>query len=161
MNRSAPMKRSPMPPRTAGLRSSPAAAKAVGQRRHTPRDTGPDRKTRQLVLERDGYACVCCGRSIIGQFYSLQHRQARGAGGDSSVPNLITMLGSGTTGCHGRVESRLHPEDHAKGYWLDSGQDPAAEPVMLFSEHGSGITAWLTADGGYAFEAPVTNGGRS
>ena len=44
-------------------------------------DTGPDRATRELVYERDGWACVCCGQSVIGRPYSLGHRKRRSQGG--------------------------------------------------------------------------------
>lgn len=124
------------------------------------RDTGPTRKTRMLVLERDEYACVACGRSIAGGFYSIQHRQARGMGGTSdravnSPVNLVVLCGSATTpgSCHLACEKR-DEEMHARGYWLQSGEDPALVPVMVFSEHGSGLMAWLTHDGGYVFEQP-------
>lgn len=99
-----------------------------------PRDTGPDRATRALVLERDDWRCFCCGTPILGQPYSLQHRDSRGMGGSknplkNSPANLITLLGSATTDCHGRVEQR-HAADNVAGYWLKTGQDPAATPVL-------------------------------
>ena len=99
-----------------------------------PKDTGPDRTTRALVLERDDWCCFCCGTPIIGRLYSLQHRDSRGMGGSknplkNSPANLITLLGSATTDCHGRVEGR-HVADNVAGYWLKTGQDPAATPVL-------------------------------
>jgi hypothetical protein len=120
----------------------------------TRKDTGPSRKVRALVLERDGHACVCCGRSVIGQSYSLQHRKRRSQGGDNSPANLVTVLGTGTTGCHERIDSRRDPQDEAKGYTVRSWQDPEQIPVMVFSPHGSGATAWLTEAGTYSFQAP-------
>ena len=42
----------------------------------------------------------------------------------------------------------------AQGYWLESWQNPASEPVMVHSEHGSGVTVWLLPDGTYGLEAP-------
>ena len=65
------------------------------------------------------------------------------------------VLGDGTTGCHRRIDSRLWPEDEAKGYTVRSWGDPALISVMVFSEHGSGVTVWLASDGTYAFEAPA------
>jgi hypothetical protein len=124
--------------------------------RKPPKDTGPDAKTRALVLERDSYCCCRCSRPAgpdIGS-YSIQHRVARGVGGGNGVPNLLLLCGSATTLCHGEVEGRLNPHDLAAGYRLESWQDPATEPVMLHSAHGSGITVWLLADGGYSDSPP-------
>jgi len=130
-------------------REKPAAART--RKRTAPaRYTGPDRKTRALVLERDGHACVCCGRSVIGQPYSLQHRKRRSQGGTSDASNLITVLGTGTTGCHERIDSRRDPHDEAKGYTVRSWDDPAAVGVTLFD----GREVWLHDDGGYRDEGP-------
>jgi hypothetical protein len=123
-------------------------------RENTAKDTGPSRKVRALVAARDGYACVCCSRSVIGQQADLQHRDSRGMGGTSdpaanSPVNLLLMLRE----CHARVESRKFPEDNDKGYWLKMGQNPADEPVMYFGQDG-GFTAWLLADGSLSFDGP-------
>jgi hypothetical protein len=103
---------------------------------------------------RDGYACACCGQSVIGQVYSLQHRKRRSQGGGNSPSNLLTVLGDGTTGCHARIDSRADPHDEAAGYTVRSFDDPAKVPVMYVSQHGSGFTAWLLPDGGLAFDDP-------
>lgn len=137
----------------AGLSRGVPLKRAPGERK-ARRDTGPSAKTRALVLARDGYKCVCCGRSVIGQEYSLQHRRRRSQGGDNSPSNLVTVLGSGSRGCHWRIDSRRDPADEAKGYTVRSWDDPALVPVMIMSGHGSGVLAWLTPDGTYAFEAP-------
>jgi hypothetical protein len=161
------VKRTPLKARTSLRRKTPLRSRSAGMfgpgvplkrtpGRHAKRkDTGPSRKTRLLVLERDGWACVCCGRSVIGQRYSLQHRKRRSQGGDSSPCNLVTVLGDGTSGCHARIDSRSDPHDEAKGYTVRSHDDPALVPVMVFSGHGSGVTVWLTAEGGYVTEAPA------
>lgn len=143
--------RKPIPP-VSEKRARAVAAGAVKPAART--ETGPDRKTRNLVLERDGYACVCCGASVTGRPYSLQHRKRRSQGGGNSPSNLITVLGTGTTGCHERIDSRRDPADEAQGYTVRSWDDPAEIPVMIHSEHGSGATAWLTDAGTYAFKAP-------
>lgn len=128
-------------------RKAPAPRKA-------PRYTGPSPAVRKLVLERDGYRCVCCGRSVIGWPYSLQHRLRRSQGGDSTPVNLVTVLGTGTTGHHARIDSRADPNDEARGYTVRSWDDPAQIPVMVFSQGGSGMTVWLSSNGHYLFEPP-------
>lgn len=89
---------------------------------------GPSRKTREIVAERDDYCCVICRRSVVGRMASVHHRRAGGMGGSRDVvsdspANLILLCGSGTTGCHGRVESGP-AEARAHGWRVDQGQDP-------------------------------------
>ena len=99
--------------------------------------TGPSPATRQLVLERDGYRCVSCRSSIYGhgQGFSIHHRMPRGMGGtrnpEVNLPaNLLLLCGSGTTGCHGWLES--HREKAKEwGYLIRRGTaSPAFEPVL-------------------------------
>lgn len=101
-----------------------------------PRDTGPGRATRDLVMERDGYSCAWCGRQLLTGPRSIQHRQARGMGGrpsgDANRPsNLLLLCGSATTpgGCHTWAESRAE-EARVAGLWVPSWQDPAEVPVL-------------------------------
>lgn len=167
------MKRSPMPPpdpakrlkRRVPLKARVPQASASPARvrvpLRSPRDTGPSRKVRALVLARDGHACAACGVSIIGRPWSMQHRVPRRMGGDprpfiNQPSNLVVLCGSATTpgSCHLACERR-DPEMHARGFWLRSWEDPAAVPVMLASEHGSGITVWLSPDGSYLHEPPA------
>ena len=110
----------------------------------------PDAATQRLVLARDGHACACCGRSIIGQPYRILQRKRRWAGGDYSAPNLITVAGTAVTGCCGRIESRSDPLDEAHGYVVRPGDDPAKIPVM----HASSGVVWLAADGTCRHEEP-------
>lgn len=148
------MKRSVPLSRVTPLRSQPAGE--MSRRvplRTSRRDTGPSAKVRRLVLERDGWSCVCCGRSIIGQPYSLQHRKRRSQGGDSSPVNLVTVLGTGTTGCHERIDSRREPGDEARGLTVRSWDDPALVPVVVAAPAGL-IRVWLSADGTYLTRAP-------
>jgi hypothetical protein len=118
------------------------------------RSKGPSRKVRKLVLDRDGRACVCCGISIIGRRYSLGHRLRASQGGKAVPSNLLIFLGWGGEGCHGRIDNRDDPHDEAKGYTVRSGQDPAQVGVMIFSEHGSGVTKYPWDDGQYHDEPP-------
>lgn len=109
---------------------------------------------RKAVLERDGYCCVCCGRSIIGERYSLGHRVRASQGGKAEPPNLVTLLGWGGELHHGRIDLYKDPDDRVKGYRLPSGTDPAMEPVLVVSGDADAFLAWLTSDGRYAFEPP-------
>ena len=125
--------------------------------KRSARDTGPSRKVRDLVLARDNSQCVGCGRPVADGYtwWSLQHRVARGVGGDNSPCNLVVLCGSATSqGCHRLCEDRDR-EMHDRGLWLRSDEDPGLVPVMIASEHGSGVTAWLTEAGTYLFEAPA------
>ncbi len=136
------------------------------KKRQPQKDTGPSRKVRALVLERDGYRCARCGKPCGPGIaaYSLQHRVPRGSGGTSdpaanSPCRLVLLCGTATTECHGAVENHDDPADNAKGYRLKMGQDPALEPVQYFERmDGPGFTAWLCEDGSLLFEAPAAAG---
>lgn len=93
--------------------------------------------TRELVLERDNQSCVSCGERIFGHDYSLHHRIPRGMGG-SRVPwidlpaNLLTLCGSGTTGCHGWVEShRVTAREW--GYLVRRPAEPCNVAVLTYA----------------------------
>jgi hypothetical protein len=103
---------------------------------------------RELVLERDGYACIDCGTSILGQHYSLGHRLRAGQGGRAVPSNLVVFLGLGGERCHGRVDLYRDPDDATKGYRLRSGQDPYLVTVRAFTQNG-GADVFLWDDGTY------------
>jgi 5-methylcytosine-specific restriction enzyme A len=119
---------------------APASAKraAAGAQPARPKDTGPDRGTRELVYERDDYSCAWCGITILNRQYSLQHRRSRGDGGSSdprinAPSNLITLCGSATSpgGCHLKCKQQ-YTEAEALGFVvsLNSAADPADVPVL-------------------------------
>jgi hypothetical protein len=101
---------------------------------------------RGLVLERDGYACVCCGQSVIDQAYSIRLRKPASQGGKAVPENLITLLGRGCESHRGRVELCRDPADAVKGYRLSAGQDPLLVPVSYGRPAGP-ARFWLLADG--------------
>ena len=156
LKRTAPLRAGAALARKTGLRPGKNAPKAAAAPRKPVRDTGPSRLVRTIVLERDQHACVACGKPVglPGTWWSIQHRLARGQGGGNDLPNLILLCGSATSdGCHLKCEQRdRHMQ--AQGYWLESWQDPAAEPVMIHSEHGGGAMVWLLPDGAYGLAAP-------
>lgn len=104
-----------------------------------PRATPPNRRTvMSLVNQRDGDHCRRCGIDwpSAGYQFSRHHRIPRGAGGSALVDrasNVITLCGSGTTGCHGWVESHRE-EAEILGYLLpklNPDIDPEQEPVFV------------------------------
>lgn len=64
----------------------------------------------------------------------------------SLASNGLAICGSGTTGCHGRVEDRGRAAALDDGVILRAGQHPGEEPVKLH-------VGWviLTDDGRYLF----------
>ena len=92
------------------------------------------KRLRDAVLDRDDHRCVRCGRHLHGLTYSIHHRTPGGMGGSKHVntmPNLISLCGSGTTGCHGQVESyRERARDG--GFLVRRRHDPAARPVRTW-----------------------------
>jgi hypothetical protein len=86
-------------------------------------------------------------RHLTRQQVSIHHRKARNMGGThdpacNSLANLVLICGSGTTGCHGRIEGNLNG-DRDWGYntgWLvrhstpgrpTPATDPAQVPLLL------------------------------
>lgn len=116
--------------------------------------SGPTAAVRRQVAARDTGRCVCCGAFVVDPEsmhahaqWSIQHRKARGMGGtkDPAVndpTNLLVLCGSGTTGCHGRVETnRAWARD--AGFAVSKWANPAVIPVRHWL-HG---LAFATADG--------------
>lgn len=104
--------------------------------------TGPDVATRERVRWRDRDRCRRCGV----QTWQLHHRKPRGMGGTrdpliNSPANLVLLCGSGTTGCHGWVESNRR-EARALGWLVSQWADPADVPIVH-----NGRTTYLTEDG--------------
>src|SRR5688572_18767891 len=117
-------------------------------------NTGPDRETVMKVLDRDGYRCVRCGAPAQGDrgvAWSLQHRKKRSAGVDNRPCNLIVLCGSGTTECHGWVESHPASAMWDGGWAVSAFAKPENVPVLV--DRGSRWT-YLTADGGYSDDPP-------
>lgn len=112
--------------------------------------SGPTKRVRDLVWDRDGGACAWCGGGVSPGWHSLQHRRARGMGGTrrrdaNSAVNLVLVHGSGTTGCHGWIEA--HPrEAERRGFRLRQFADPEVVPVL----YAGGVWVRLGASGGWS-----------
>lgn len=113
----------------------------------SPRRTGPDCEVRELVFQRDMWRCIICGREVGAMPASIHHRKPRGMGGtkDPSVnkpSNLIVLCGTGTTGCHGRVEGdRAHARE--EGWLISQWADPVEVPIR----YSDGNMYYLTDTG--------------
>lgn len=121
-------RRTPLP------RGGPLKRTAVKPKR--ARDTGPSKTTRDIVWARAGGRCELCGEALAGPVgFSVHHRLPRRMGGSrrpelNTPANLLVVCGSGTTGCHGRIESRRE-QAYTEGLLLHDGQDPATVPVLI------------------------------
>jgi hypothetical protein len=104
---------------------------------------------RQLVLARDNWACLCCGKTILGRPYAIQLRKPCHLGGDISPENLITVQAR----CGDRITLGCDPADQTRGYEVGPSDDPASVPVAYSTAAGS-AKVWLLRDGGRAFERP-------
>lgn len=91
--------------------------------------SGIPQDVRDQVLIRDGAWCVRCGVCVANVPSSLHHRLPRGRGGDASPSGLLLLCGSGTTGCHGQVESR-RSNAYDDGLLCRTGERPANVPVL-------------------------------
>jgi len=84
----------------------------------------------------------------------FQHVMARGMGGcKDPLINSAANCALLCRRCHDLAEAR-DPHMEAAGFWARQGTDPRMVPMMLASEHGSGILVWRSMDGRYLFEAP-------
>lgn len=114
-----------------------------------------DSAVRSAVLSRSGGRCEWCGAELCGEqgwAWSLSHRRPKGMGGSrrldtDGAANLLVLCGSGTTGCHGWVESQ-RTQALVAGLLLHSTEDPAAEPLLLRQDRW----VYLTPEGGYRDE---------
>lgn len=111
--------------------------------------------TVQLIWDRDRGCCVVCGRGLRRERraepfdgWSVMHRESRGAGGvkrNSDRPHLTRAAngalgcGTGTTGCHAKVEAGDFP---GLGYKVSRlGKDRPADVPMLHALFG-----WVRLD---------------
>ena len=149
-------RRTPMPRGKAAL--GRRATKTIARQR---RDSGPSDRERMVVRDRAGGRCELCGVVLHDgaswvAVHSVHHRLPRGMGGsrraDVHAPYALLLLcGSGTTGCHGRVESNREAA-YAAGTLVRQSADPATVPVIVWAYAAAGRVL-LTADGDYLLVA--------
>lgn len=131
--------------------------------RRTPARRPPNKPrvaddVRAVVLARSGGrcevaadpACRARGRSLTSVVGASQHHRLPGRMGGSKrasvhqATNLLQVCGSGTTGCHGWIESN-RTVSLCNGWLLHGRENPETRPVLLHD----GRRVVLTADGGY------------
>lgn len=102
------------------------------------------RDTRDLLAQRSGGACELCGQAAT----NAHHRAPRGMGGTTrnihTVEWLLHICGSGTTGCHGWIETHRERSYH-HGWLMRRHQRPETSPVWIYG----GALVILTPDGNY------------
>ena len=110
--------------------------------------TKPTDETRRTVQRRDRYRCAMCDRETGSHWSgdSIHHRRMRSHGSGyerlHEPENLLTLCGSGTTGCHGWVHA--HPNRaYQLGYLVSMSDDPIGQPVY----YRTGGWQQLHADG--------------
>lgn len=88
-------------------------------------------EVRHLVILRAGGYCELCATRPGG---SVHHRKPQQMGGTRdplihSLANLLLVCGTGTTGCHQRIESN-RALAYQNGWLVHRSDDPAKVPVM-------------------------------
>lgn len=129
-----------------------ASCRAVGKRATSVRCiavSDPTPQTRRLVLLRDAGRCVWCGRPW-GSRLDLHHRLLRSHGTDNRPSNLLSLCGSGTTGCHGAVHHNRE-KARTRGHVVAPWDTPALVPVLTWR----GLLS-LDDDGGWSSFTPTS-----
>lgn len=141
-----PWRRKVPPPSSRGRLERAAAARRTAGRKAARRPDLVPAAIRALLLIRARGRCEVC-RAQLAEGWNVHHRLPKGMGGstdpDRHCPSrLLALCGTGTTGCHGDVEShRAWAREH--GYLVRRGQDPALVPVRLPTTTG---WRWLHLD---------------
>lgn len=75
-------------------------ARALVVKQQRTRIASTHKAIKRAVQERDHHTCRVCGKPS----QSVHEIHSRGAGGDVSLENSVAVCGSGTTGCHGKLQ---------------------------------------------------------
>lgn len=121
--------------------------------KRTRRYTGSEFWVRLAVQGRFGGRCCRCGRDGA----TIQHRKPRRAGGTrrpeiNHPSNLLWVCGTGTTGCHGHMES-YRTEALDNGWLLHDRADAREEPVLLWD----GRRVLLDDEGGWTYSGSASD----
>lgn len=120
------------------------------------RKSDPSKAVRELVYARDQGKCVRCGSVWHWAGMDVHHRRMRSHKFPllNSPANLITLCGSGSSGCHGWVHEHTG-EAYEKGWLVHSWEDHPELVHLLTRQHG---WVYLTEEGGWTpCETPMPN----
>ena len=108
------------------------------------RNTGPDQDTSWALYARAGGRCEVCNVDLTtGRPYSKHHRLPRGRGGTNVLSNLMLVCGTGTSGCHGMIESQ-RTIAYDNGWLVRSGHVPAEQVVRIHAMRLIAAGFWTT-----------------
>ena len=108
------------------------------------RKTGASDDIRMTVMARAQFKCERCGQSVQNIPVSVHHRRPRAMGGtkrlETNYPsNLMVLCGTGTSGCHGYLEShRTEAMDY--GFIVPQYEMPSNVAVKTY------IYGWVFLD---------------
>lgn len=96
--------------------------------------TGPNNETRDAIYRRAFFECEFCGTESFSFGISIHHRKPRGMGGTkkkeiNDPSNLLLLCGSGTTGCHGWIESHRE-QAYEMGLLVKQSDNPVEILIM-------------------------------
>lgn len=141
--------------RDAALVTKTQLRRATGRTRQTrQRPTKPSKTpaastdipqaVRDAVAARSGGDCeATIGGVCLGRATNIHHRRRRNIQPAHTLPNLLHLCGSGTTGCHGWITTQ--PKLARQYGWIVSSyHDPAPMPARV-----RGRMVLLTEVGGY------------
>lgn len=108
-----------------------------------PPDLKPLKRVRNKdllkILHRDWRECALCGERRGGLSLHHVHRHPR----DDVRGNLVMLCGSGTTGCHGRVEAAHRETRRMLGWYILNERDDVLPYLAAKLGTEGSARAWI------------------
>ena len=110
-------------------------------------------EVREIVFARDNHTCVVCGAPATNVHHRLLRSRAPKDPLLHNPCNLISVCGSGTTGCHGRIHA--NPQwAHKHGYMVHSWDEPERVKCEILEEDGKTHGTYLNLFGEKTYIRP-------